>query len=103
MPFDHVYCTNPNKKPKTRQIKKSCQNHFVKKTSVKRNENSLQAISTIVTNYLQWINSSSIDSIGRISKKEEMAINMPTNSKDVKKLVTCLFDIPDVNKPFCLK
>ena len=53
MPFDHFYCTNPNKKPKTRHMKKSCQNQFAKKTSVKRNENSLQAISTIVTNYLQ--------------------------------------------------
>ena len=53
MLFDHFYCTNPNKKPKTRQMKKSCQNQFAKKTFVKRNENSLQAISTIVTIYLQ--------------------------------------------------
>ena len=96
MIFDHVYCTNPNKKTKKRQMKKLCQNQFAKKTSVKRNENLLQAISTIVTNYLQWINSNSIDSIGRISKKEEMAINVATNSGDIKKLVTCLFDIPNV-------
>ncbi len=34
--------------------------------------------------YLQWINSNSLDSIGRISKKEK--INMATNSGDVKKL-----------------
>ena len=40
MPFNHVYCTNSNKKPKTQQMKKSSQNQFAKKTSVKRNENS---------------------------------------------------------------
>ena len=58
----------------------------------------VEAISTIVTNYLQWINGSFIDSIGRISKKEEMAINVATNSGDAKKLVTCRFNIPNVKQ-----